>query len=187
MIFDQSNANPWQICQSITNLSILRQFYTNLPIHHQFANSSPICQSITNLMPICQSNANLVILDQSNANPYQICQSITNSSIQPQFYTNLPIHNQFTNSSPIWPLHAPISANRKNRTVTDRQDIGTHWHRSRQSRERTGNRFTTVHRQLTIEDRSIRTQVATQSPLNQEPIGNQSVRTLYRDLMELVL
>ena len=138
-------------------------------------------------MPICQSNANLVILDQSNAHPYQICQSITNLSIQPQFYTNLPIHNQFTNSSSIWPLHAPISANRKNRTVTDRQYIGTHWHRSRQSHERMGNKFPTVHRQLTIEDQSIRTQIATQSPLNQEPIGNQSVRTLYRDLMELVL
>ena len=172
MIFDQSNANPWQICQSITNLSILRQFYTNLPIHHQFANSSPICQSITNLMPICQSNANLVILDQSNANPYQICQSITNSSIQPQFYTNLPIHNQFTNSSPIWPLHAPISANHKNRTVTDRQDIGTHWHRSRQSRASATDNRGPFH---TDTDRH---SIDTQSGTNQEPIGNQSVRTL---------
>ena len=180
----------------MANLPIHHQFVYPTPILYQSANPSPICQFITylpihhqstNLMPICQSNANLVILDQSNANPYQICQSITNSSIQPQFYTNLPIHNQFTNSSSIWPLHAPISANRKNRTVTDWQDIGTHWHRPRQSRERTGNNFTTVYRQLTIEDQSIRTQIATQSPLNQEPIGNQSVRTLYRDLMELVL
>ena len=165
MIFDQSNANPWQICQSITNLSILRQFYTNLPIHHQFANSSPICQSITNLMPICQSNANLVILDQSNAHPYQICQSITNLSIQPQFYTNLPIHNQFTNSSPIWPLHAPISANRKNRTVTDRQDIGTHWHRSRQSRASAADNRGPFH---TDTDRH---SIATQSGTNRQPIS----------------
>ena len=119
-------------------------------------------------MPIHIKFANPSPIRLSNPNSIPICQSITNSS-------------------PIWPLHAPISANRKNRTVTDRQDIGTHWHRSRQSRERMGNKFTTVHRQLTIEDQSIRTQIATQSPLNQEPIGNQSVRTLYRDLMELAL
>ena len=162
------------------------------PIQHQSSTNLVSIQSI-NMAPIwCQSNANrMSIKNQSTTNPHHLVvnsspirQSFDNprpiqnlTPIRCQSMTNLPIHDQLTNSSPIWPLHAPISANRKNRTVTDRQDIGTHWHRSRQSRGRTGNRFTTVHRQLTIEDQSIRTQIATQSPLNREPIGNQSVRT----------
>ena len=138
-------------------MPIHHQFVYPTPILYQSANPSPICQFITylsihhqptNLMPICQSNANLVILDQSNANPYQICQSITNSSIQ------------------------PISANHKNRTVTDRQDIGTHWHRSRQSRASAADNRGPFH---TDTDRH---SIDTQSGTNQEPIGNQSVRTL---------
>ena len=162
----------------MANLPIHHQFVYPTPILYQSANPSPICQFITylpihlqstNLMPICQSNANLVILDQSNANPYQICQSITNSSIQPQFYTNLPIHNQFTNSSSIWPLHAPISANRKNRTVTDRQYIGTHWHRSRQSRASAADNRGPFH---TDTDRH---SIDTQSGPNRQPIGTDIV------------
>ena len=154
------SANPSQICLSYANSIPICQFITYLPIHLQS----------TNLMPICQSNANLVILDQSNANPYQICQSITNSSIQPQFYTNLPIHNQFTNSSSIWPLHAPISANRKNRTVTDRQDIGTHWHRSRQSRASAADNRGPFHT-----DTDHRHSIRNQSGTNRKPIGTDFV------------
>ena len=63
IILDQSN--PWQICQSITNPSIQRQFCTNLPTHHQSAHlSAPMIK--TGFSTIGRT---LARIDRDHANP----------------------------------------------------------------------------------------------------------------------
>ena len=157
----ESDANPGQICKSITNLPIpcqsanpgqIRQSianhrpiqssntnpcqyasHMNLPIHYQSVNPRPIGQSNVNFWwfnlysdnpwPVRQYSGKHRPICQYNTNPGLICQSIANP----------PIHKDHITITK-WPLHTSISANNGKNITTDWQRIGTHWHRSRQSR-----------------------------------------------------